>query len=73
MQLTGCWQRSIESSQHTAVIKALIQGSGTYGSRAIYGSSGDGIWLKDNFEFKKKISARHPVIFSIAPDTAEVI
>jgi len=46
----------------------LDQGSGTYGSRAIYGSSGDSIWIPDNFEFKKiKISARPPVIFSIAP------
>jgi len=33
----------------------LEQGSGTYGSRAIYGSSGDGIWLPDNFELKKKM------------------
>lgn len=29
--------------------------SGTYGSRAIYGSSGDGIWLPDNFGLKKLI------------------
>jgi len=29
---------------------SLKQGSGTYGSRAKYDSSGDGIWLADNFQ-----------------------
>jgi len=42
------------------VIQALYQGSGTYGSRAIYGFSGDGIWLPDNFELEKKIKIRPP-------------
>jgi len=59
----------IDGFGYTIFLYGLEQGSGTYGSRAIYGSSGDGIWLPDNFELKNKyISARPPVIFSIAPD-----
>jgi len=46
----------------------LEQGSGTYGS------SGDDIWLADNFELKKKIiSARPPVISLSRQITAEVM
>jgi len=51
------------------LIDKLQQGSG-----AIYGSSGDGIWLPDNFELRKQKSPPATLSFSLSRQiTAEVI